>query len=374
MRTVGAVLIVSLFVSGKCFAWPVARSAASRQASVFKQCWNKPFTWRFSELPVRATVPNDRVPYAGYIYPDNQGGCDVVLAKYDRAFHGGRTLAMSHEYADIANHQVPLGGGRFRRFNSVGTPYWAGHCNGWTAAAIRHAEPQRPVIRNGVTFRPADIKGLLAELYVYSQHELLAGSGQAVNAGLLHAILANWIGLNGHPVGMDKDPGHEVWNFPIYGYASKATQLQPHLVEVQTNLAYVDLLPEEQHRAPKNSKTLYFHYTLELNARGEIIGGEYIGDSNQLDMLWIPLQPCQGGTKGNWEGNPHLDVNTVLSMWRESVPDEIRERWVNIDPTAADRAVPFGKTDLMDLAARLQAKTKLTETAERGRASVNDAD
>jgi len=58
---------------------------------------------------------------------------------------------------------------------SRGLPHWYGHCNGWTPAAMRHAEPQRSVTRNGVEFTPADIKGLLAEIYIYNEHIVLGG-------------------------------------------------------------------------------------------------------------------------------------------------------------------------------------------------------
>jgi hypothetical protein len=59
----------------------------------------------------------------------------------------------------------------------MAVPDWSGHCNGWTSAAIRHAEPQQSVVRNGVVFTPSDIKGLLAELYIYNDVEDLSGSG-----------------------------------------------------------------------------------------------------------------------------------------------------------------------------------------------------
>ena len=49
------------------------------------------------------------------------------------------------------------------------------------------------------------------------------------------------------------------------------------------------------------------------------------------------LKPIQGGEKGNEAGNPHLDVKEVLAIWRESVPEEARSKWFNIDPTDEDR-------------------------------------
>ena len=56
-------------------------------------------------------------------------------------------------------------------------------------------------------------------------------------------------------------------------------------------------------------------------------------------MLWVPLQPRQGGEEGNIAGNPHLDVDKVLSLWRRSVPEKTRLKWANIDPRDEELAV-----------------------------------
>ena len=57
-------------------------------------------------------------------------------------------------------------------------------------------------------------------------------------------------------------------------------------------------------------------------------------------MLWTPRKPAQGGTAGNERGNPHVSVKEVLSIWRESVPAELRSKWLNIDPPAEDQVEP----------------------------------
>ena len=87
------------------------------------------------------------------------------------------------------------------------------------------------------------------------------------------------------------------------------------------------------------AKTIYFHYSLALDDEGAIVGGSYYNNSSRIDMLWTPLHPVQGGTPGNDRGNPHIDVKEVLAMWRESVPEELRLKWWNIDPTEEDAIV-----------------------------------
>ena len=76
---------------------------------------------------------------------------------------------MGHDGVQEADPaQGPFG---MTRGKKMDTPNWHGHCNGWTAATIRHAEPQNSVRINGVTFTPADIKAMLAEIYIYNDLE-----------------------------------------------------------------------------------------------------------------------------------------------------------------------------------------------------------
>jgi hypothetical protein len=151
------------------------------QNRVFQELWGEEFSWKFNDLPTEGTVPEFRMPYAGYIYPDSIGGTYRSMQKYDQAFHPGRSRAVAWEQADIAAHrqammrQVSRGGLLFGRrtvtVQSFGTPHWHGHCNGWTAAAIRHylrqrsrglylpaslnAKPQAPATRQGRRLRPS---------------------------------------------------------------------------------------------------------------------------------------------------------------------------------------------------------------------------
>ncbi len=324
------------------------------QNEAFQRWWNEPLEWRFDELPTQSSVPEYRVPYSGFIYPDGNGGVTTQLAKYDKAFNGGGRSAASYERRDIVAHRqsipVTRRGGLFGRRSyttvSVGTPYWHGHCNGWAAAAIRHAPPEHNVTRNGVVFSPADIKGLLSELYVYNGSEYLGGRGGPINPALFHVVMTNWIGRMQHPVAMESDPGDEVWNYPLYSFATSfAKRAGGRQVEVKMNARYAHSVNRESNEPVRTARDKYFHYVLNLDADGKIVGGRYYGGSSQLDMLWAPLAPRQGGTEGNKQGNPYLDAETVLALWRESANAEVVEKWVNIDvPTAA---APEGDESLL---------------------------
>jgi hypothetical protein len=313
------------------------------QKAAFRQWWEQDLVLKLSDLPDEGMVAGFRIPYAGHDYPDKLGGTIDAMIKYDRAFHGGRPLAAEYERRDVGAHrrgrygEEPVRRGLFARFRGPRTPSWYGHCNGWTAAAIRHAEPQRSVTRNGVVFTPADIKGLLAEIYMYTETEFLGGEDAVIHPAIFHITLANWLGRGEHPIGMETAVGEVVINYPIYSYKSVINRLSDRQAEVKTSIRYRMNIGREMDKGPDQSQVMYFHYVLDLDSKGEIVGGRYYGDSARIDMLWAPLKPVQGGKKGNERGNPHLDVKEVLAIWRESVPQELRNKWFNIDPTDEDR-------------------------------------
>ncbi len=329
----------------------IVAEEASCQTEAYQRRWGQEIVWHFDDLPTRGGVPESRIPYSGHDYPDRAGGTIQAMRKYDLAFHQGQPLATEFEQKDTSTIKEPTlerrGVLKLRRSMVARTPGWHGHCNGWTAASIRHAEPQASVQRNGVTFTPADIKALLAEIYMYSEAEFLGGDDDesdpdddAINPGLLHVVLANWIGRSSHPVAMDSTLGKEVWNYPIYAFSStSAKRSGGQQVEVRTNAAYAASTNQEYPQSPRLKRVKSFHYLLDLDSEGKVTGGRYFSDSERIDMLWAPLAPAQGGQEGNERGNPHVDVQEVFSVWRESVPEDIRKKWVNIDPLEEDRGV-----------------------------------
>ena len=315
------------------------------QKEIFQHWWGQELAMKLADLPVEGKVPDYRVPYAGHDYPDRLGGTVNALYKYDRAFNRG-AQATEWERRDVSAHRSRGGGGDEYRRGLFGriirirsgprVPSWYGHCNGWTAAAIRHAEPQKNVVRNGVVFTPADIKGLLAEIYMYSATEHLGGLDAAINPGTLHLTLGNWLGLGAQPIGMEAAMGEVVINYPLYSYKATVHKHSDRQYEVRNVVTYVLNIPREVDKGPEQSRTMYFHYVLDLDGEGKITGGRYYGDSQRVDMLWTALKPVQAGEKGNERGNPHVSVKEVLALWRESVPEDLRNKWLNVDPTEED--------------------------------------
>ena len=346
MRCLFAALsfVVALVISSTASAqsWPVLKQERDELNKDFERLWDEPLVWKFDDLPTKAYVSKHRVPYAGSIYLDNIGGTWQACRKYDRAFYPGYNRAEAHEAYDIRIHSSFVGGGGF--FGGGGylaVPHWSGHCNGWAAASIRHAEPKYSIKHNGVLFTPKDIKSLLAEVYTFCDTKMLGGSYEyTINPAAFHVSMTNWIGRHDHPISMETTPGGEIWNYPMYAYNTKVRKF-PGGVDVKVMIAYKHFLEQEQHKAPKNEKNMYFHYYLNLDKDGHITGGDYYYDSNVIDFLWVPLAPTQGGTKGNTRGNPHLKLNEVLSIWRKSVHDDkLIAKWQNIDPTAPEATKP----------------------------------
>jgi hypothetical protein len=319
----------------------VAPKEVEYQNQTFQRWWDTDLEWTYDDLPMKGSISIDRLPYSGHDYPDASGGTLRSLRVYDQAFHPNTFAASAHEQRDIArdrNVQVQRRGlfGR-RTFEVNRTPHWYGHCNGWAAAAIRHGEPQSVVIRNGVKFTPADIKGLLAELYMYTPAEFLGGLHGPINPGLLHVVLCNWLGRGRHPIAMETALGDEVWNYPVYAYATSHADLEDGHIELKMNLAYAGSTRQEFDQSPRVKRVMYFHYLLNVDEDRKITGGSYYGDSARIDILWTPLAPIQGGSEGNREGNPHLKAKEVLAIWRDSVAVDAREKWLNIDPPVEDQ-------------------------------------
>lgn len=344
---------LAVFIMWASGAAAIQQEEVDEQNANFLRWWDTELVWNVDDLPETGSVPEFRIPYSGHDYPDRGGGTIRALQKYDQAFHRGRGLATAFEQHDTTANQemtqqvvrAGLLGRRRRTISSMETPGWHGHCNGWTAAAIRHAEPQQSVRRNGVVFTPADIKGLLADIYMYSEIVFLGGIDRTINPGTLHVVLANWIGRGSHPVGMETNPGRVVFNYPAYAYTARVVDRGPREAEVRLRVTYATSTSAEYQRSPRNHRIMEFHYLLELDEQRRVVGGRYYADSPQIDMLWTPRNPPPGGAVGNERGNPHVDVKEVLSIWRASVPAELRNKWFNIDPPEEDRILPDNQAD-----------------------------
>ena len=150
---------------------------------------------------------------------------------------------------------------------------------------------------------------------------------------------------------MEADPGKEKWNYPIYAFATSNGRLSDRQVEVKMNIAYAKDSRGEFQESPLYTHQKYFHYYLNLDEEDRIVGGNFYRDSSRIHMLWVPLSPKESGQPGHERGNPYIKVDNILSIWRDSVPEETRKKWLVVDQPAADRVteIPEGLASLIPL-------------------------
>ena len=232
---------------------------------------------------------------------------------------------------------------------------WWGTCHAWSPAALLMPEPQHAVTVNGVTFEVADIKALTQNIFDSTGAVMLGGrcnskdithdvNGSAnsecsdVNPGAMHVILTNFLGIAQLPLVEDRTANYEVWNQPVLAYevkkqvevtATKANQCvgqtgatwkyntsAKKLYEVQTMVTY--LTEGSASRSPlgfANNKSYdTYHYILETNTAGKVIGGRFCTDStnSHIDFLWSPT--------GRYSpSNPSINVSKVKELIAKSI-------------------------------------------------------
>ena len=214
---------------------------------------------------------------------------------------------------------------------------WNGICHAWAPCSIMEEEPRCPVTHKGVKFTPLDIKALMTTFYdgsrvpmvyigtrYYGEPDSKDEYGRHTNAAyrdlnpaVLHIAAANILGIFHHSFVIDKSADAEVWNQPVRGYKvyeqtkmtlAEAAQtfygLEKYpwnaaaksIVYIKMRLSWVGESNEEGSMLDtpgmldKYTSGEYYTYLLELDGKGNIIGGEYLYDSNDIhpDFLWFP--------------------------------------------------------------------------------------
>lgn len=365
------------------------RSKNNFYYAIFKKDYDR----RFDASKNSGEVSPERVPYAGGWYPQSKGGTNVrirgesPLEKYDAVFNAGST-AKAADW-ERKNHTVSSND------TSAG---WAGHCNGYSAAASRHAEPKNQVKRGETVFYPEDIKALMAEIYMGAKFYFLGGnrcglvdrspltlpgkrqdpttmgSCDDVNPGTFHVAITNWIGIQKYPLVVDTSTKEQVWNYPHWKYQFQSREVSRSTANqiitgsrddsypfnpaatkfrsVGLTMYHTNAFPQEYMSANIASSSRYqpepYQYILELNDADEIIGGEWVNDSqsNHPDFVWLPLEPMRGDGSP-YSANPNLDPKEVLKLWAESIgADPSNPPPAIMEPKVATAWGRFPKFDL----------------------------
>ncbi|MEE2756953.1 MAG: proprotein convertase P-domain-containing protein [Myxococcota bacterium] len=238
-----------------------------------------------------------------------------------------------------------------------GVEFWFGLCHAWVPAAMLEDRPLKSVEHNGVTFHPGDLEALLIAAYNRSGADIIGSrcndkdddverdeQGRAVdvkcrdtNAGTLHVIMSNYLGLNSTSFAEDRTYNYEVWNQPVVAYevtkmdqitAAKANEMlgltgdtyvrtpeATTFYDVNATLTYLT----ESHASREPADAAHYerndHYTyiLEVDSAGNVIGGEWYGESktSHPDFLWNPRRAIASSV-------PHLDLDEVRRLIRKS--------------------------------------------------------
>lgn len=308
------------------------------------------FVRKLSYLPLMATVRDDKKYWSSDYWPLKKGNINYrwnsprpqgFNLKSPTKFEAER---MSYgELSELApSEKYDLFTGRYdyplkRKVEGQVSPdreIWEGICHGWAPAMVNHNEPSPKVVMNPdgieVPFGSADIKALLSYYYAFdhpasANHQLgrrcynewwrwwdREDCKDDMNAGAFHIVLSNRVGLLGMSFMADIEHGKEVWNHVPYRYKSTVinSDLPPARdaapgtvkgIQLRTEVSYV-FSPEKNSWEPvlgtsgQVLKKRVYEYILDLDAEGNIIGGDWISKARP-DFLWlIKKTPAFEGT------------------------------------------------------------------------------
>ena len=298
-----------------------------------------------------ATMP-DRISGQGAKAAwDTYYGCAGPAAKWQsKEFQGGGDM---HDGIDNDGDGTTDDRGSNGDVDGIAT--WWGTCHAWSPASLTTPEPQKAVTVNGVKFEVGDIKALIQNSYDSTSAVMLGGrcnskeimhtvTGSAneacsdVNPGGLHVIMTNFLGVAQLPLVEDRTANYEVWNQPVVGYeitqqnevaASAANTCvgatgntwtynrdAKKLYDVKMTVKYITEgdASTTPHGFENYTRTDRYHYILELNSSGKVIGGRYCTDSTNthVDFLWSP-------TGNHSPSNPYVKNDKVNELVAKSI-------------------------------------------------------
>lgn len=334
--------------------WPLYKGAAACRYSDPAAKYTD--SWKLNTDALRSTSPAD---------PDDLS----PARKYD--------LLVGDAAQTLTN--VNLNAGKpYDQTNGAVAP-WMDLSHGWAPASFMVPRPLKAVVvpaADGVTpvrFFPEDIKALAAALWANTgpktrfigsrcntSNPATDGLGRPAesacrdtNAGTWHLAVVNQIGKARRSFVIDVDPGHEVENQPVYSYSyeyfnPKTNQSQKTLIAAKVAVAE---FPEDKFKALRAAGTTHivgiamnvrwtvgkpathaapdspakdalagarYLYTLELDAGGGIIGGEWL-QLARPDFMWTAppgttaSAPHESAATGTWTGQ-----TAVPAAWRSA--------------------------------------------------------
>ena len=191
-----------------------------------------------AERPPYSSGDAEQYPWSGWWWPANNqvGG--------PRLFDVGGPLSKFDLFTESLGQPNP----RTREWEQSELIFaglrWAGHCNGWAAAALLEPEPTETRVVNGVAFTVADQKGLLSSYHFADAALWALGSEDGdVTPADFHQALLSWIGTERKGMVFTfRIVGEEVWSYPAFKYETVVgpDPVQANLWHAQTTVWLVD--------------------------------------------------------------------------------------------------------------------------------------
>ena len=278
-------------------------------------------------------------------------------------------LLVGDKNRGLTNHQMSEGA-EYAKPDGSGVETWMGHCHGWAPAAFSVGRPKTKITvlaadgKTKITFYPADIRALTTLLWANTNPTTKFIGGRCntknppmdangriteaacrdINPATWHEAVVNQIGVAKRSMVLDVTFDYEVWNQPFYKYSY--TYFNPQTKEASATLAGAKVAKGfagdkfAAHRSPKATsivgiamdavwivETLPGHtpvptsmrddltngarylYDLEIDAQGNVIGGEWYQNSHP-DFLWTPPPGTHARAPGEpavtWDGKTAL--------------------------------------------------------------------
>jgi hypothetical protein len=228
---------------------------------------------------------SNRRPWSAWWFPikektlfEARNGDLSPLEKYDRyvrEFHLVEARAAEYEERYLFN---------------VEAEGWEGHCHAWALASLLRPLPVVEIVRAGISFTPFDQKALLIksfERYVPRYYGVTYQSPNAsdwsnIQPHLFHRFVEAELLERGRPFVMNKVPGLEIWNVPVWKastrvWRSAAAQNSYDVETIVVSAAALDSPDDPRDFVPDVTVLKYRLFTSRDRYDREVaIGGEWL--------------------------------------------------------------------------------------------------
>lgn len=262
---------------------------------------------------------------------------------------------------------------------------WMGLCHGWAAAAMIEPRPVQSIEVASfdrawsLKFNPSELKGLMSYSWSTNPYDVAFlgercskkdpkrdENGRLIdpecfdlNPATWHQVIVHQVGVRNLPFIMDATYDYEVWNQPVTAYSY--SYFNPRTMEPAASLESASVLKSEFTKDPfaeyRSGETVtvvginmvvayvvetrantwdsdtegndvvrwvMYQYDLELDAKGQLIGGEW-HDPVHPDFVWMPkpqarpqspLDPLLEDTP--WDAEGAVPAKWAEAAWRSS--------------------------------------------------------